>query len=120
MARRKDRYPTGTHGADSDFRFDQIEHQVASELNDRRRKEEYEGTYAEARKLLEGKKSPEVIRQSVCHPPHLQEFSAEDSARMSDWKKAHNRVENALARLREQAVEDALAGRKPVVPDFRA
>lgn len=105
MARKKDRYPSGNRGADGDFRFDQIEGVVASDLTDRRCRDEYQTAFDEARRLLSTGASPEEVRKALTRSPHLQDFSPEDHPRTVDWKKAHNRVEKALAKLRECGVE---------------
>lgn len=122
MARsgKKNRYPTGNHGADSDIRSDEIENQVASGFNDQRRQKEYKFAYDKAKALLNAGMSADEIRTSCAYLPQLQPLSSDDSARTTDTKKAENRIENAIKKVRESAVEDAIAGRPIVIPDFRA
>ena len=114
---RKDRYPKGRHGADGDHRFELIERDVASQLNAARKRQEYEFAYDQAKQLKESGKDENEIRQKLSKPIQQQEYSAEDTPRMSDHKKANDRVNKALAKLRQCGLEDAIGGRPPKVPD---
>jgi hypothetical protein len=70
-----------------------------------------------------GREMPETtvaIRQELERSPDLQEILATDSAASHDRKEAENRIEEALYKLRTQAIEDAIASRPPQVPTFQA
>ncbi|MCA9068415.1 MAG: hypothetical protein KDA84_05810 [Planctomycetaceae bacterium] len=110
MRRRKLYRPNAIHGADGEFRQEQIDSAVASYLRaDGART--YHQSYEAAKRKLEAGENSEKIRQALHNEPDLQTYSGEDSPPTSDYKKIHNRVQHYLSRIADQAVDDALLGR---------
>ena len=68
--------------------------------------------------MVKDGKEVEEIQKALHRAPDLQEYSAEDSPRMNDHKKAHNTIEEILAKTRMTAVTDALSGNPAKVPSF--
>lgn len=111
MPRRKRPNPAATHGWEGEARQEDIDSAVGSHLRcDGERT--YRQTYEQAKRRLDSGERAEQIRESLHREPDLQEFSAEDSPSISDYKTIHNRVEEHLCRIIDQAIDDALAGRK--------
>jgi hypothetical protein len=104
MARRKPEYPNTSWGREAEW--EDIQAQAEPERK-QRETEEYDKTYAAAKKMLEEGKKPQEIAAALDVPAEP-EFMTQGGI-VPQWAKVKRSVEESMVYVRQKAIADALA-----------
>lgn len=112
MPKRRKWEAVPTQGWKVDHWEDEIESAVASNVNSAERRT-YTEAYDEAARLLKKGDLPEEIRRTLHRVPDIKEASAEETAEQTKWREVDNRTNRRLSKIRQEGIDEALAGKLP-------
>jgi hypothetical protein len=114
MARRKGYNPGATHGWEGEARQEDLDGRIQHEVNNQGPRE-YKETYRSAVDMLNKLATPDDVRKALHRDPDRIAYADTDTSTIYDDKKGSNAVEEQLCKIRDKAIEDAIAG-KPESP----